>query len=84
MPLYSPSLSLEHSLPRSLYPQRLPPQSSLILLPERVMPYRSHEHPDDAPLLTLLGELLLLLRELSDGTLELQSLSDSLLSLIHI
>lgn len=77
----SRSLSLLQLLLSSLYPHLAPPQSSLTRLPARVMPYRSHvQH--ELRLLTELapGELELLLRLLSDGTAELRSECESLLS----
>lgn len=69
------SSSDEHSLESSLYPQRAPPQSSLTLSPDRVMPYRSHvQHvlPDE----TLDGDELFVERDVRDGTSE--SLSESM------
>jgi len=73
--LWSSSDSLLHSEP-SEYPQREPPQSSLTREPPRVMPKRSQVQHDEVDE-TELGVLLLLLRELRDGTSEPESESES-------
>jgi len=73
---YTLSSSLEHSLESSLYPHLAPPQSSFTRSPLRVMPYRSHVQ-QLLPLDTLLGDEEFVLRDVSDGTSEPRSLSES-------
>lgn len=75
---YARSSSLEHSLESSEKPHLAPPQSSLTRSPARVMPYRSHvQQLETLPLDTELGDELLDEREVSDGTDESRSLSES-------
>jgi hypothetical protein len=71
------SSSLEHSDESSLYPHLAPPQSSLTLSPDRVMPYRSHVQQLLLEL-TLDGDELLVERDVRDGTLEPESESESM------